>query len=273
MMPAAGASSPGLPQATHGAGVYLSVLAAIMRGERAQVFRAGIRAELPIALGVVPFGMIYGVLALSAGLSPALAQAMSAIVFAGSAQFIGTQLIATSTPAVVLLLTTLIVNLRHLLYSASVAPYFRNLSPPWKAILAYLLTDEAFAVSILHFKRDKGQQHLYHWYLLGAGLTLWLPWQISTALGIFLGAQVPAGWALDFTLALTFIGLLVPALTAAPEVAAALTAGVVAIVGAALPYRLGILLGALSGIAAGMIFNQFVARRISKTRSFVDRSD
>lgn len=237
------------------------------------MFWAGVRAELPIALGVVPFGMIYGVLALAAGLPPALAQAMSAIVFAGSAQFIGTQLIATATPAAVLLLTTLIVNLRHLLYSASVAPYFRSLSPAWKALLAYLLTDEAFAVSILYFNSGKGRPQLHHWYLLGAGLTLWLPWQVSTALGIFLGAQVPASWALDFTLALTFIGLLVPALSAAPEVAAALTAGVVAILGAALPYRLGILLGALSGIVAGVLLAQIAAPRLPADSSFMDGSE
>src|SRR6266568_5044178 len=109
---------------------------------------AGCRDELPIILGVAPFGMIYGALALGAGLSAFTAQAMSSVVFAGSAQFITAQLVREGAPAAVVVLTVLIVNLRHALYSASVAPYVRNLKAGWKGTLAYLLTDEAYAVII-----------------------------------------------------------------------------------------------------------------------------
>ena len=115
-------------------------------------FLAGVKAELPILLGVIPFGLIYGVLASGAGLPASLSLAMSSIVFAGSAQFIAAQLIGAGTPALVLILTTLVVNLRHMLYSASVAPYVKHLRPPWKWLLAYLLTDEAYAVTILHYQ-------------------------------------------------------------------------------------------------------------------------
>ena len=90
-------------------------------------FLAGVRAELPILLGVAPFGMIYGALAIGAGLPRSAAQAMSSIVFAGSLQFVATQLFATGAPGLVLLLTTFIVNLRHMLYSASLAPYLQKL--------------------------------------------------------------------------------------------------------------------------------------------------
>lgn len=214
-------------------------------------FRAGVRAELPIALGVLPFGMIYGVLALGAGLPPLLAQAMSAIVFAGSAQFIGAGLFAAATPVGVIWLTTLVVNLRHLLYGASLAPHLRGLSPAWKGLLAYLLTDEAYVVAILRYQ-GPGEARWRHGFLLGCGLTLWLGWQLSTAVGIFLGTQVPAAWGLEFTLALTFIGLVVPALTGPPPIAAALTAGVTALLTAGWPYRLGLLAAALAGIAAGL---------------------
>ncbi len=214
-------------------------------------FRAGVRAELPIALGVVAFGMIYGVLAIGAGLPPLLAQAMSAIVFAGSAQFIGVGLFAAAAPAGVIWFTTLIVNLRHLLYGASLAPHVRALSPPWKALLAYLMTDEAYVVTILHYERpgDTGNRH---GFFLGSGLTLWLCWQASTAVGIFLGAQVPAAWGLDFTLALTFIGLVVPALTGPAPIAAALAAGIVALLTAGWPYRLGLMAAAMAGILVGL---------------------
>ncbi len=197
----------------------------------------------------MPFGMIYGALAVGAGLPSAAAQAMSSVVFAGSAQFIATQLIAANAPSPVLLLTTFIVNFRHMLYSASVAPYLRHLPARWKWLLAYLLTDEAYAVGITHYRQGSGPQG--HWFFLGAGLALWSVWQVSTAAGIFLGAQVPPGWSLDFTLALTFIALLVPTLDDRPALAAALSAGLVALAGAGWPYKLGLIAAALTGIAVG----------------------
>jgi 4-azaleucine resistance transporter AzlC len=152
---------------------------------------AGFRAELPILLGVIPFGMIYGVLALQAGLPVSAAQAMSAVVFAGSAQFMSVQLVSSVTPALVMVLSILVINLRHTLYSASVAPYLKGLSLRWRGLLAYLLTDEAYAVTITHYQQAE-LTPLSHWFFLGAGLTLWIGWQISTAVGIFLGAQNPS---------------------------------------------------------------------------------
>ena len=218
---------------------------------RRQEFITGVRDELPLLLGVFPFGMIYGVLALGAGLAPAAAQAMSSILFAGSAQFITAQLASSATPWVVMVVTAFVVNLRHALYSASVAPYMQKLSPLWKGLLAYLLTDEAYAVVITRYQRD-GLEGSPHWYFLGAGLTLWTGWQISTAVGIFLGAQVPAEWMLDFTLAVTFIALVVPALRDRPGALAALSAGLTALAAYSLPYKLGLILAALVGIAAGV---------------------
>jgi 4-azaleucine resistance transporter AzlC len=218
---------------------------------RRQEFITGVRDELPLLVGVFPFGMIYGVLALGAGLAPSAAQAMSSILFAGSAQFITAQLAGSATPWVVMVVTAFVVNLRHALYSASVAPYLQKLSPLWKGLLAYLLTDEAYAVVITRYQRD-GLEGAPHWYFLGAGLTLWSGWQISTAVGIFLGAQVPAGWMLDFTLALTFIALVVPALRDRPAALAALMAGLTALAAYPLPYKLGLILAALVGIAAGV---------------------
>jgi 4-azaleucine resistance transporter AzlC len=214
-------------------------------------FISGVRDELPILLGGWPFGMIYGVLALNAGLTPFEAQAMSAVVFAGSAQFIAVQLVHAGTPALVVVLTGFVVNLRHALYSASVAPFVRHLSPAWKGLLAYLLTDEAYAVTITHY-RAEGELTHKHWYFLGAGLALWTEWQISTALGIFLGAQVPASWGLEFTLALTFIALVVPLILDRPTLLAALTAGLVAVLAAGLPYRLNLVAAALAGILVGL---------------------
>ncbi|MCA9974916.1 MAG: AzlC family ABC transporter permease [Chloroflexota bacterium] len=213
---------------------------------------AGIKAELPIALGVMPSGLIYGVLALAAGIPPAVAQAMSAIVFAGSAQLIGVQLIGAGTVTAVLWFTTAIVNLRHMLYSASLAPHVRTLPARWRWLLAYLLTDEAYAMTILHYQDTQTAATHKHWYFLGAGITLWTCWQSSTAVGIFLGAQVPASWSLDFTLALTFLGLITPSLAKRPHLAAAIAAGLVAVLTNAWPYKLGLMAAALTGILIGM---------------------
>ena len=217
--------------------------------------RLGVEAEFPLLVGVFPFGMIYGAAALRAGLTPALAQSMSAIVFAGSAQFVTEQLIHLAAPALVIILTIAVVNLRHVLYSASVAPYVRHLSIRWKALLAYLLTDEAYAAVIAHYE-SHGTTRTGHWFFLGAGLSLWLTWQISTALGIFLGATIPESWPLEFALPLTFIAMLVPMLKDKAMVAAALSAGAVALLAVGLPYKLGLVLAALVGIGVGVLMER-----------------
>lgn len=211
----------------------------------------GARDEAPILIGVAPFGMIYGVLAVAAGISPFAAQAMSAIVFAGSAQFILAQLVSSAASVGVMVLTAFVVNLRHALYSASVAPYTANLGICWKVVLSYLLTDEAYAVTISHYK-SPGEAPYRHWYFLGSGLTLWSAWQLSSAAGIFLGGRIPAGWGLEFTLALTFIAILVPLIKDRATLLCAAAAAVAALLGAFLPLKLGIVAAAAVGIVAGI---------------------
>ena len=214
-------------------------------------FLNGVRDELPLLLGVMPFGMIYSILALAAGLTTGEAQAMSVIVFAGSAQFMLVQLLAVSTPALVIIVTGFIINLRHALYSASLAPQIKHLSPLWKILLSYLLTDEAYAIAITrYYKRDASPNK--HWYFLGAGVTLWSSWQISTAVGVFLGAQIPSSWSLDFTLALIFIAIVIPSLKDRPSILAAISASIVAVITAGLPYKLNLITAAIVGIVVGL---------------------
>jgi len=220
--------------------------------EQSKQFWAGVRSEIPLLIGGFPFGMIYGALALNAGLSKAAAQVMSSTVFAGSAQFITAQLVHENTPGFVIVLTIAVVNLRHMLYSASLAPYLAALPARWKVFLSYLLTDEAYAPTILHYEKE-GITPQAHWFLLGAGGVLWTDWQLSTALGIFLGAAIPESWSLDFALPLTFIAMVVPVLRDRPAIAAALSAGVVALVAFSLPYKLGLILAALVGIVIGTV--------------------
>lgn len=203
-------------------------------------------------IGVLPFGMIYGILALNMGLPAGAAQAMSVILFAGSSQFVFAQLFGLGVPTIVTVLSVVVINLRHALYSASIAPYLKQLPTRWKLSLAYLLTDEAYAVAILHYQEDPDRSDK-HWFFLGCGLTLWSTWQLSTAAGIFLGTSIPSSWSLEFTLALTFIALVVPALQDRPSMAAALSAGVIAVIAYNLPYKLGLLGAVLIGILVGVL--------------------
>ena len=219
---------------------------------RKKEFWKGVRDESPILLGVAPFGMIFGALAIDAHIAIPAAQAMSAIIFAGASQFIATQMIGAGTSGLVILLVVLVVNLRHALYSASVAPHMRSLPIGWKALLAYLLTDEAYAVTITHYNQESDPANK-HWYFLGAGLTLWSTWQVSTAIGIFVGAQLPQNWSLDFVLPLTFIALVVPALKDKASVAAAITAGLVGVLTIGLPLKTGLLAAAFIGILTGLL--------------------
>lgn len=223
---------------------------------RRKEFLTGCRDELPLLLGAAPFGMIYGVLALGAGFSPTAAQSMSSIVFAGSAQIVIAQLWREAVPGAVIVLTVLVVNLRHALYSASVAPYLRHLRPAWKGILAYLLTDEAYAMAATRYLHEGDRPDaspFRHWYFLGAGLILWIAWQASTAAGVFLGGVVPRSWSLEFTLPLTFIALVFPGLRDRGAITAALAAGVLAVLVVGIPFKLGLVVAALAGILLGLL--------------------
>lgn len=217
---------------------------------RGREFWRGVREEAPILLGVAPFGLIFGALAIDASISIPAAQAMSSIIFAGASQIIATQMIGAGASALVIVLVVFVVNLRHALYSASVAPHVQHLDSGWKVLLAYLLTDEAYAVTISHYNKT-GDPSKKHWYFLGAGLTLWSTWQVSTALGIFIGAQLPPTWPLDFVLPLTFIAVVVPTLKDKAGIAAAVTAALVSLLTLGFPFKTGLLVAAFIGILTG----------------------
>lgn len=226
-------------------------------GRRLEEFLAGCRDEAPLQLGVIPFGMLYGIGAVAAGMPVWLAQLTSALVFAGAAQLVIVQMLGAAAGALPIGLTAVLLNLRHLLYSASVAEHVRHLPRRWRVLLAYLLTDEAYAVAILRYARPAGEApeaagpDLRHWYFLGCGLTLWGCWQLSTALGIAFGARIPPEWDIDFAVPLTFIALLTLLVKERAGQAAALVAALAVLALAALPFRLGLVLAIVLGLLAG----------------------
>ncbi|CAM3861526.1 AzlC family ABC transporter permease [Ectopseudomonas alcaliphila] len=224
---------------------------------RHQEFTQGARDMLPMLLGAIPFGIIFGSLAGSAGLDPWQTQGMSLLVFAGSAQFIAISLLTGGAGIAVVLLTTFVVNLRHALYSASMQPHVRHLPKRWRVPLAFGLTDEAYAVVVQRYARgDKGTYR--HWYFLGAALAMYCNWQLCTLVGVLFGQAVPniGEWGLDFAMLATFIGIVVPMLRSQPQVAAALVAGAVALACHELPYKLGLMAAAASGIVVGVLLER-----------------
>lgn len=223
---------------------------------RLSEFLAGCRDEAPLQLGVVPFGMLYGIGALAAGMPAWLAQAASAVVFAGAAQLVIVQMLAAGAGALPIGLTAGLLNLRHVLYSVSMAEHVRHLPRRWRMLLAYLLTDEAYAVAILRYQsrpQPEAGPDNRHWYFLGCGFTLWSTWQLSTAAGLLFGATVPAEWDIDFAVPLTFIALLTLLMRERAGQAAALVAAVAALALAALPFRLGLVVAIVLGLLAGVM--------------------
>jgi len=194
--------------------------------------RAGYVAMLPLWLGAAPFGVIYAVSALAAGLSPAQTLAMSLLVFAGASQFTAVGMLAAGAGPLAVAITTLILNARHLLMAASLAPHLRGLGPWGRLLLAAQLTDESYAVGIGRYIEGRGTPA----FLAGCNLSLYTVWPLSTMVGILLGRAIPdpAAYGLDLIFPLTFVGLLVPLLKVRANRPVALVAGVLTVGGALL---------------------------------------
>jgi 4-azaleucine resistance transporter AzlC len=227
---------------------------------RQQEFLAGARNTFPLLLGAFPFGLIYGALAVASGLSKGAAMAMSAFVFAGSAQFVAVGLVAVQAPLLIIFFTTFIVNLRHMLYSATLLPQLKALPQRWRIPLAFWLTDETFAVTVHRYREDDGAP-FRHWFQLGSSIAMYLNWQFWCLVGVVLGDRIPdaSSWGLDVAMPIAFIGMTIPFVKSMPMVVCVLAAGISALITAGMPYGLGIVISAFVGILAGL-----VTERVSK---------
>jgi len=204
-------------------------------------------------LGIAPFGLVAGVAVAEAHLGVGVSIGLSSIVFAGASQLAMTHVLADGGSALVAVVAACTINLRMVLYSASLAPHLSNERMTRRLIAAYVLTDQAYAVSITRWG-DDDDPRLRFPYFVGAGFLLWGVWQISTLVGVLIGANVPEGLHLDFAIPLVFLVLLVPTITDRPSIVAAVAGGAGAVIGAELGAGdLSILTGAVSGIAAGVL--------------------
>lgn len=226
---------------------------AIPKPTRRDEFLGGIKATIPLIIGAIPFGIIFGALAITSGLSAGGALGMSMFVFAGSSQFIATGLLAAGTEMVVIIVTTFVVNARHVLYSATLAPYVRRLPQRWLLPLGFMLTDEAFVVAITRYQHADDSPYK-HWYFLGSALSMYVMWQLSTMIGVVAGSAIPdpAGWGLDFAMYVTFLGMLVPMVKTRPVLVAVLVASATALLTYSLPNQLYLIVAAIAGVIAGV---------------------
>jgi predicted branched-subunit amino acid permease len=203
-------------------------------------------------LAVAPFGAVVGLAAVASGLTFTEAVTLSAVVNAGSSQLAGLQLISGGGPVLVVLATVLFVNLRFLMYSMALAPYLSGVPKRWRLVIAHLLFDQTFAFATQRYSLRPQAGHRVT-YFMGVALPMFVAWNAGNVVGAAVGAQVAPSWALDFAIPLTFLALLMPAVKDRPAVAATIVGGVVAYMGLALPYNLGLILASLSGVGAGLI--------------------
>jgi 4-azaleucine resistance transporter AzlC len=216
----------------------------------------GLRDTLPFMFGSIPFGILFGTLAIAKGLDPLATMAMSLFVFSGSAQFIAVVLLGAGSGIWVIWFATFVLNLRHLLYAATLVDHVRHLTQAWRFPLAAFLTDETFAVMERRYRTQGGGPNA-HWYYVASCIGMYCNWQFWTFIGITVGQNFRGvqNWGLEFAMVVTFIGIVVPLLTTVPYWAAAITAGLVAVIANPLPYKLGLMLAALAGIVVGVVLD------------------
>ncbi|WP_116364662.1 AzlC family ABC transporter permease [Parahaliea mediterranea] len=221
--------------------------------DTAPSIRQGITDALPIFLPAVPFTLVLGIAILESGLLPALGWSSSPIIFGGASQLTLITLLGDGVAVAAAVTATLIVNARHLMYSAAMAPTFQR-QPAWfRWVGAYFLVDQVFALGMLRINDDPRSFRAYY---LSVGITFWLCWVLGTAAALFIGPVIPASWGFGFAVPVMFMGLLVTGIDRWPKAVAALIAAMVTLLAAGLPHRAGLLVGALAGVLAGLLLER-----------------
>jgi 4-azaleucine resistance transporter AzlC len=229
---------------------------------RRSEFIAGLRDSVPLEVGAIPFAIIFGALAVNNGLSAAAAMGFSLFVYAGSAQFIGATLVGQGVGIPLIVFTTFIVNARHALYGATLAPHMKHLSQRWLLPLGFWLTDETFVLVVRRYNQPDTSP-LKHWYHLGSSVLMYVNWSFWTFIGLVAGQRIPdlSRYGLAFAMDVTFIGMIVPQLKTRPMLLAALVAGVSAVALNHVPNRLGLLIAVFIGIVVGLLTEMLTGRR------------
>ena len=222
-----------------------------------KVFLKGIIDVSPLMIPVVPFGLIYGVLAIDLGFSPLQTMGMSLIVFGRASQIVLLQLFSGGASSLVIISSVGAVNSRHLLYGAVVSEHLSDLKLTWKILISYFLVDQAFARSNEYFQKNENKNKYFH--LIGGGITCWVIWQTTTFLGIVLGSFIPEKLGLSFAVPLTFLALLVNDFRKLINVIVIIVSGLIATLGYNyIPFKAYAIVAGLTGLFTAMILTKMV---------------
>ena len=225
-----------------------------------KVFLKGIIDVSPLMIPVIPFGLIFGILAIDIGFSPLETMGMSLIIFGGASQIVLLQLFSGGASSLVIISSVGAVNSRHLLYGAVVSEHLSDLKLIWKIFISYFLIDQAFARSNEFLKENKDKNKYFH--LIGGGATCWVIWQSTTLLGILLGAAIPEKLGLSFAVPLTFIAILVNDFRKILNLIVIIVSGLVATLGFNLiPYKAYVIVAALAGLFTAMILTKVIGKK------------
>jgi 4-azaleucine resistance transporter AzlC len=215
--------------------------------------RAGFKAVSPGLIALAIWGVVTGIAMVKAGLTETQAMAMSLLVYAGSAQLTALPLLAAGAPIWLIFAAGIIVNLRFLIFGAALHPFFRDLTWRKRLFLGYMSVDVSFVVFMSRFvdapKKGTLEQH---WFFIATVLSSWVVWQVTSAIGIALGAIVPVSWSLEFGAVLALMAMMLPHITSKPVLISVVAAGVTAWLTQLWPLRLGLLAAVVVGIMAGM---------------------
>ncbi len=222
---------------------------------RFKIFVKGIIDVSPLMIPVIPFGIIFGVLAIDIGLTPITTMAMSIIIFGGASQIVFLQLFSAGASSLVIVSSVGAVNSRHLLYGAVFSEHMSDYKMIWKIIFSYFLVDQAFAVSNSYMKKNKNENKAFHFF--GAGATCWVIWQTTTLIGIFLGSIIPDKLGLSFAVPLTFLALLVEDFRKLINVIVIIISGAVATLGYNyIPFKAYVIVAALTGLITAILLTK-----------------
>jgi predicted branched-subunit amino acid permease len=226
-----------------------------------RAFVQGVTASMPVWIAIAPFGLIFGAVAMATGLDIVQTMGMTIIVAAGASQLAALQLMAEDAPALLAIITGAVINLRMAMYSAALAAQWPDAPLRLRALAAFFLHDQSFALSIRRYgDRPDEPVPAKVAFFLGAGISTILLWFGATFVGALFGAQVPASWGLEFAVPITFIAITAPLLRTLPHAVAASLSALLAVLGAGLPGGLGLMLATAGGIAVGLLTEKALAR-------------
>ena len=224
-----------------------------------EIFFKGVIDVSPLMIPVVPFGLIFGILAIDIGFSPIATMGMSLIIFGGASQIILLQLFSGGASSLVIISSVGAVNSRHLLYGAVVSEHVSDLKLIWKIIISYFLIDQAFARSNDYLKKSTEKNKYFH--LIGGGATCWVIWQSTTFLGIILGAAIPEKLGLSFAVPLTFLAILIDDFRKMNNLIVIIVSGLVATLGFNyIPYKAYVIVAAFFGLIVAFFLTKMIKK-------------